>query len=460
MLSTLINFLKACWRPSDRYAYTGSDVTGRQDGLLWYKDTGQHLAGDFSMAVVQANMLLEDQSQIESGLLSFLDSGPYGTFVGVYDGHGGPETSRYVNDNLFQNLKRFTTEEQSMSVDVIQKAFHSTEEGFLSIVSKQWSVKPQLAAVGSCCLVGVICNETLYIANAGDSRAVLGRTVKATGEVIAIQLSTEHNASIESVRQELHSLHPDDPHIVVLKHNVWRVKGLIQISRSIGDVYLKKAEFNREPLYAKFRLRDPIRRPILSADPSISMHEIQPDDGFLIFASDGLWEHLSNQEAVDIVQNHPNTGSAKRLVKTALQEAAKKREMRYSDLKKIERGVRRHFHDDITVVVVFLDSNLKSRIILQYVDCIMRFDCLCLAGDVTVTGWKGVTNLCNTNRGVVLFFLHHQLQWIHADSNYDERGKQHNKTQLHHKRRDISGKGSGGSRILTSVSPFRLALLH
>lgn len=48
-------------------------------------------------------------------------------------------------------------------------------------------------------------------------------------------------------------------------------------------------------------------------------------------------------------------------MKTALQEAAKKREMRYSDLKKIDRGVRRHFHDDITVIVVFLDSNLVSR---------------------------------------------------------------------------------------------------
>lgn len=53
-------------------------------------------------------------------------------------------------------------------------------------------------------------------------------------------------------------------------------------------------------------------------------------------------------------------GSARRLVKAALLEAAKKREMRYSDLKKIDRGVRRHFHDDITVIVVFLDSNLVS----------------------------------------------------------------------------------------------------
>jgi pyruvate dehydrogenase phosphatase len=35
--------------------------------------------------------------------------------------------------------------------------------------------------------------------------------------------------------------------------------------------------------------------------------------------------------------------------------------MRYSDLKKIDRGVRRHFHDDITVVVLFLDSALVGK---------------------------------------------------------------------------------------------------
>lgn len=79
----------------------------------------------------------------------------------------------------------------------------------------------------------------------------------------------------------------------------------MQVSRSIGDVYLKKAEYNKEPLYAKFRLREPFERPILSSEPSISVQELQPHDQFLIFASDGLWEHLSNQEAVDIVQSNP-----------------------------------------------------------------------------------------------------------------------------------------------------------
>lgn len=116
-----------------------------------------------------------------------------------------------------------------MSAEVIQNAFQATEDGFFSVVSREWPVKPQIAAVGSCCLVGIICGGILYIANLGDSRAVLGRLVKATGEVLSVQLSAEHNASIESVRQELKSQHPDDSQIVVLKHNVWRVKGLIQV---------------------------------------------------------------------------------------------------------------------------------------------------------------------------------------------------------------------------------------
>lgn len=50
-------------------------------------------------------------------------------------------------------------------------------------------------------------------------------------------------------------------------------------------------------------------------------------------------------------------GSAKRLIKAALQDAARKREMRYSDLISIDKKVRRHFHDDITVIVVFLNHD-------------------------------------------------------------------------------------------------------
>lgn len=108
-------------------------------------------------------------------------------------------------------------------------------------MKKQWLSRPQIASVGSCCLVGVVCNGQLYIANAGDSRVVLGRAEPGIRRVKAIQLSREHNANIESVRNELRSLHPDDSLIVVLKHKVWRVKGIIQVnfhSESTKDIYV------------------------------------------------------------------------------------------------------------------------------------------------------------------------------------------------------------------------------
>ncbi|XP_073289356.1 probable protein phosphatase 2C 38 [Primulina huaijiensis] len=352
--------VKPCWKPLvEGDGGRRGDPNGRADGLLWYKDLGRHVNGEFSMASIQANGLMEDQSQLESGPLSSLDLGPYGTFVGIYDGHGGPETSRFVNERLFPNLKKYITEHKQITANVIKKAFLETEEEFISLVRQQWPIKPQIASVGSCCLVGVICNGLLHIANAGDSRVVLGRADNTAQAVTAIQLSTEHNAKFESVRNELQALHPEDPSIVVLKHKVWRVKGIIQVSRSIGDAYLKNAEFNKEPLLARFRIPGSFTKPILNPEPSIFVHSLSPKDQFLIFASDGLWEHLSNQEAVDIVNSSNRNGIAKRLVKAALRVAAKKREMRYSDLKKIDRGVRRHFHDDITVVVVFLDSTEK-----------------------------------------------------------------------------------------------------
>ncbi|PKI32426.1 hypothetical protein CRG98_047189 [Punica granatum] len=308
MVSTsLLRIISPCWKPSVEgdSSGRGGDASGRHDGLLWYKDTGSHYGGEYSMAVIQANSLLEDHSQLESGPLSTSDWGLQGTFVGIYDGHGGPEAARFVNEQLFDNVKKYASENQGMSADIIKKAFLATEGEFLSLVKKQWLTKPQIASVGSCCLVGVICSGQLYIANAGDSRVVLGRLERGAKEIKAVQLSSEHNASIETVREELRLLHPDDPQIVVMKHKVWRVKGLIQVSRSIGDAYLKKAEFNKEPLLSKFRLPEPFDSPILRAEPTIHVQRIHPQDQFLIFASDGLWEHLSNQEAVDIVSNCP-----------------------------------------------------------------------------------------------------------------------------------------------------------
>ena len=112
MLQGLMNLFSLCWKPfgHDGVNHETNEVLGGggggsssgglrdgKDGLLWFRDIGKYGSGEFSMAVIQANQVLEDQSQIESG--------QFGTFVGIYDGHGGPETARYVCDHLFRHFR-------------------------------------------------------------------------------------------------------------------------------------------------------------------------------------------------------------------------------------------------------------------------------------------------------------------------------------------------------------------
>ncbi|XP_060192004.1 probable protein phosphatase 2C 78 [Lycium barbarum] len=330
---------------------------GDGDSLQWHMDLKQHATGDYSVSVVQANSLLEDQGQVLTT--------PCATYVGVYDGHGGHQASRFINNNLFPQLQKLALEEGGLSEDVIRKAFDDIEEGFLRLVKQSWLDQPQIASVGSCCLFGAISKDKLYVANLGDSRAVLGRRGESgqTGDsavIVAERLSIDHNVGVEEVRMEVEALHPDDPHIVVYTRGVWRIRGIIQVSRSIGDVYLKKPEFSRDPLFIQYGYPIPLKRAVISAEPSILIRKIRPEDLFLIFASDGLWEQLSDEAAVDIVLKNPRTGIAKRLVRAALEEAAEKKEMRYEDIKRLEKGARRHIHDDITVIVIYLDRPERS----------------------------------------------------------------------------------------------------
>lgn len=55
----------------------------------------------------------------------------------------------------------------------------------------------------------------------------------------------------------------------------WRVQGVLAVSRAIGDVNLK---------------------PYVTCDPEITLHTITPDDQYIILASDGLWDVMSNEE--------------------------------------------------------------------------------------------------------------------------------------------------------------------
>ncbi|CAI5478804.1 unnamed protein product [Closterium sp. Yama58-4] len=331
--------------PEEQIVYAGI-----QDRAIWNCPGARHISGDFSMAVCQANAILED--------FSIVQSGKFGTYVGVFDGHGGAQAANFLSDNMYSILNRITEEAGGPSEETFRKAFEDAEAQFLEVVRENWKMKPIFAAAGSCALVGLINASTLYIASVGDSRAVVG-SVDPDGDGTSLraeEVSEEHSASCEKTRQQVKDMIQGDDNILVEKGGVWRVKGIIQVTRSIGDFYLKHQEFQNNPLYTRFRLKDPLTTPALICQPSVLVKPLTEKDRFVVFASDGLWENVSNEETVELVSNFPRLGIARRLVKLAMIRAAKKRKLTYGDLKTLGPGRRRQVHDDISVVVLFLDN--------------------------------------------------------------------------------------------------------
>jgi pyruvate dehydrogenase phosphatase len=139
-----------------------------------------------------------------------------------------------------------------MSTEAIKKAVRATEEEFVQLVKGSWLKRPKIATVGSCCLVGVIADNALYVANLGDSRAVLGHRGPNGRGVVAERLSKDHNVADEEVRKEVSEQHRDDPRIVVLAKGVWRIKGIIQVPIIYHDSLYSNGTFLCIHCYCSF----------------------------------------------------------------------------------------------------------------------------------------------------------------------------------------------------------------
>ncbi|KAL1542553.1 protein-serine/threonine phosphatase [Salvia divinorum] len=336
----------------------------------WEVELGQHQWGEFSMAAIKSNLVAEGHSQLESGSMRLHPSGYYGTFVGLYDGHGGSNASEFIRDHLFEIVKELASNGGEMSVGVLDLSFLALDQQYRQLVEKEGEALPNLLSAGSSCLVGVVIGGRVYVAYVGGSRAVLGRLVRpkrhvplvlkrvARSKRQAIPLSTGQSANLPSVPQELETPHPRDHSILRNNDYSWRVMGLIRKKRSIGNI----PEFNRRPIMSeRSRVEQPFNKLIILKEPALVNHELLPEDEFIIFGSPGLWKHLSNEAAVDKVKNSRRKGIAKKLLKKALKKGAwDDHKLKYKKLKKLNITERRSIHDDISVVVLFLDHKLIS----------------------------------------------------------------------------------------------------
>ncbi|KAK8968645.1 putative protein phosphatase 2C 59 [Platanthera guangdongensis] len=204
---------------------------------------------------------------------------------GVFDGHGGVRAAEYVKQHLFSNLikhPKFISDIKSAIAD----AYNHTDTEFLR------SEKNQNRDAGSTASTAVLFGDRLLVANVGDSRAVICRG----GNAIAV--SRDHKPDQTDERQRI-----EDAGGFVMWAGTWRVGGVLAVSRAFGDRLLKQ---------------------YVVADPEIQEEVVDGSLEFLILASDGLWDVVSNEEAVALVKpiDDPELAAKKLLQEASLKGSA------------------------------------------------------------------------------------------------------------------------------------------
>lgn len=187
-------------------------------------------------------------------------------------------------------------------VGALRKSFVSTDAA-LVITEMNYMTS------GCTCVAVYVRDTKLYVANVGDSRAVMAYKPpinNAAGD--SSSSSSSSTGSTESpslVAKNLSRDHkPDDP---IEMERIVRMGGFVCPPQEEGlsaRVYLDP-DFTMIGLAMGRSIGDHAVKSVgVIADPEVLEFDVDPADQFMIIASDGVWEFISSQEAVDIVSKH------------------------------------------------------------------------------------------------------------------------------------------------------------
>ena len=258
-------------------------------------------------------------------------------YLGVCDGHGifGQDISTYLVNNLPQkmnkkviskNVKNLSNADISLLTTIFQETFVETN------ISLNSDERIDSSYSGSTCVSLLFTPSKVFCINVGDSRCILGKFLEKDKNWISYHLSRDHKPSepdemlrikkyggiVESYRDNFGNF--------VGPERVWGT-GLegpgLAMSRSFGDEMGHGLG--------------------IVVDPEILEHFFEKEDKFIVLASDGIWEFLSNEEVVNIVQEYYLENNVEGAIEHLYNEAAKRWIM--------EEGV----VDDITIIIMFLN---------------------------------------------------------------------------------------------------------
>ena len=193
----------------------------------------------------------------------------------VFDGHGGGEVSHFLKSNLTKYFikkgKQNIFRDNKITLKYIRKVFDYVQSKLKKEKFSEHTGSTALLAIHS------KIKNNLWVANTGDSRCVICNKYN-----IAVQLSKDHKPNNFEERYRIQGLNGK----ISFDGSDWRIKDL-SLSRAFGDLDAT---------------------PYVTHKPQIFKYKISSKDKFLILACDGLWDVLSNQEAINFVLECCNYG--------------------------------------------------------------------------------------------------------------------------------------------------------
>jgi serine/threonine protein phosphatase PrpC len=203
----------------------------------------------------------------------------------IFDGHGGDEMSTYLQNNLAKIYKQNLLLNKGNIILSLKNAFHDADDE----MRDQLNIEG-LGSTGT--LVHIVKNNfsdelVVYSANVGDSRVSL-----ISPEHI-IRLSYDHRTSDEKEKKRILESGMD-----IIDD---RICGTLMLTRIFGNYEYK--EENEE------KNNDINNNKGLICEPFISKINIDSniENQFLIIASDGIWDILTEEDIQKIIQKYQDT---------------------------------------------------------------------------------------------------------------------------------------------------------
>jgi serine/threonine protein phosphatase PrpC len=194
---------------------------------------------------------------------------------GVFDGHSGNTSSSHASSVIFPTIVGTAAwREGNMEKALI--------DGFMLVDE---SLRKAHAKDGTTAICAVIGPDKVWVANCGDSRGVLCR------DGIVIALSIDHKPSnsdeAERIRRAGGYVDAFDPLVPrVMAPNCYMA---MATSRTLGDFHFKVDK------------RRPKDEQIVSPKPTIMAQDRHEKDQFIILATDGVWDVMSNQDVCNFL---------------------------------------------------------------------------------------------------------------------------------------------------------------